>query len=148
MPNAEKIIAAVERSNLVTADVVDQLRDKLDRTPVMGLRAAVKWLVEKRHITAAQGGRLLANIEDVGDGDDDFDLMPRERGDDIRQTRAGPAVGDDDFEIFPPDGADATSGAGNKAPGRSPSAASSSSARAASICCALISLPGLPCRIT
>jgi outer membrane protein assembly factor BamB/TolA-binding protein len=131
MPNAEKIIAAIEQSNLVSADVVDQLRRKLERTPTMGLRAAVKWLVEKRQVTTAQGGRLLASIGDAKEEDDDFDLMPSERDDDARQTRGVPlaAEDDDDLEMFPLDGDDAAGGPGNKAAGRGRSAATGSSAR-------------------
>ena len=121
MPNAEKIIAAIERSNLVTADVVDQLRRKLERTPTMGLRAAVKWLVEKRQVTTAQGGRLLANIGDADEDDDDFDVAPSDRDDDARQTRGVPAAAeddDDDLEMIPIDGDDAASDPGGKSTGR------------------------------
>src|SRR5207249_4849121 len=97
----EKIVQAVEQSNLIDAEVVEQLRRKLDRTPSMGLRAAIKWLAEKRHITTAQGGRLLASIEAAGD--DDFDLAPVERNDDARNTRHAEADDEPDLAMSPID---------------------------------------------
>ncbi|HUY36521.1 MAG TPA: PQQ-binding-like beta-propeller repeat protein [Pirellulales bacterium] len=154
MPNTEKIIAVIEQSDLVTADVVDQLRSKLDRAPAMSLRAAVKWLVEKRHISTAQGGRLLAKVEEADDKEDDLDLMPKgeaddirhtrgaiaatsgwqpsdlDEGDDIRQTRGAPAAAeDDDLEMLPLDGTGAPSDPGKQVPARSPSAGSGGTAR-------------------
>jgi len=130
MPNAEKIVAVIEQSNLVSADVIDQLRRKLERTPAMGLRAAVKWLVEKRQLTTAQGGRLLASIGDA-DEEDDFDLVPSDREEDARQTREVPvaAEDDDDLEMFPLDAEDDASGPANKPAPRSKTPATASSAR-------------------
>src|SRR5436309_61893 len=129
MPNAEKIVHAVEASNLVDAEVVDQLRRKLERAPTMGLREAIKWLAAKRHITTAQGGRLLASIESAADQDDDeFDLSPNGRNDDARLTRGAPAAKDDeDLAMTPVDEPSTPPVAGKKPPSRT--AAASSSAR-------------------
>lgn len=59
--NNDEIISIVEASNLVSDQVLEQLRDRLESTkqPV-DLKLAVKWLVQKEHITSEQGRRLLS----------------------------------------------------------------------------------------
>src|SRR5579884_1389488 len=61
MPDLSNIIATIEASNLVSDDVVDELRRRLEKSkqPV-DLKSAVKWLVQKEHITSEQGRRLIA----------------------------------------------------------------------------------------
>jgi outer membrane protein assembly factor BamB/TolA-binding protein len=118
MPNADKILSAVERSNLVTDDVIEQLRKKLARTPAMGLREAVKWLVEKRHITTAQGGRLVASAEkaeDEADAESELNFAASQGDVPVGQTRGAAAAGDDDeLDVFPLD-ADAANDGGKPA---------------------------------
>ncbi|HEV3023085.1 MAG TPA: hypothetical protein VGX76_11485, partial [Pirellulales bacterium] len=127
MPNAEKIIAAVEQSNLVTDDVVALLRKKIARTPAMGLREAVKWLVEKRHITTAQGGRLVAGAEKAEDDaeDEELNFAASNREIATSQTRGAPGADDDEMALFPSDGANG----GEKPAAAKPAAAAGASAR-------------------
>lgn len=61
MPNIDPILATIEQSNLVADDVLDELRQRLEKSKVpVDLKLAVKWLVQKEHITSDQGRRLLA----------------------------------------------------------------------------------------
>ncbi|HEX7446568.1 MAG TPA: PQQ-binding-like beta-propeller repeat protein [Pirellulales bacterium] len=57
----DEIVSIVDASNLVSDQVLGELRDRLDKAkqPV-DLKLAVKWLVQKEHITSDQGKRLLS----------------------------------------------------------------------------------------
>ncbi|HWB13772.1 MAG TPA: PQQ-binding-like beta-propeller repeat protein [Pirellulales bacterium] len=84
MPDISHILSAVEQSNLVSDDVIGELRQRLEKSrQPPDLKAAVKWLVQKEHITSDQGRRLLSRAgtpsagtapKPVAGGDDDDDL--------------------------------------------------------------------------
>lgn len=87
----DEIVSIVEASNLVSDQVLGELRDRLDKAkqPV-DLKLAVKWLVQKEHITSDQGKRLLST---PGGG------APRAAA----PARPAPAVSkidDDDLELI------------------------------------------------
>ena len=65
--NNDEIISVVEASNLVSDEVLEQLRDRLEnaKQPV-DLKLAVKWLVQKEHVTSEQGRRLLSRAGGAG----------------------------------------------------------------------------------
>ena len=61
MPNHETILAIIEKSQLVSSAALGELRRKLEQSPTPAdLRMAVRWLVQKEHITSEQGRKLLA----------------------------------------------------------------------------------------
>jgi TolA-binding protein len=67
MPDLSTILSAVEESNLVSDDVIEELRQRLEKSrQPPDLKAAVKWLVQKEHITSDQGRRLLARAPSAG----------------------------------------------------------------------------------
>lgn len=123
MPDLSNIIATIEASNLVSDEVVDELRHRLEksRQPV-DLKSAVKWLVQKEHITSEQGRRLLAKSGGSAaqparpaPPDDDLKLVddepvaappPAKPSKPISRAPAAPAPEiDDDLELFPMDDA-------------------------------------------
>ena len=62
MSNLEGILAVIGNSQLVSDDVLTELRKKLEQSPSPpDLRAAVRWLVQKEHVTSDQGRRLIAS---------------------------------------------------------------------------------------
>lgn len=69
MPNIDPILATIEQSNLVADDVLDELRQRLEKSKVpVDLKLAIKWLVQKEHITTDQGRRLLARGNGASSG--------------------------------------------------------------------------------
>jgi outer membrane protein assembly factor BamB len=120
MPDISQIIATVEQSNLVADEVVEELRQRLEksRQPV-DLKTAIKWLVQKEHITSEQGRRLLARTGGAASAaparpapadDDDLKLFeepaaapPATKGPSRKGPASPPAQVDDDLELFPLD---------------------------------------------
>ncbi|OYV85639.1 MAG: hypothetical protein B7Z73_13185, partial [Planctomycetia bacterium 21-64-5] len=85
MPDISPIIATIEDSNLVSDEVVDELRQRLEKSKQPAdLKSAVKWLVQKEHITSEQGRRLIA----------------RAGGTTAASAAARPAPPDDDLKLF------------------------------------------------
>lgn len=123
MPDLANIIATIEASNLVSDEVVDELRQRLEKSkqPV-DLKSAVKWLVQKEHITSEQGRRLISRVGGAGTAaqpaarsappDDDFKLADEEpaaappaKASPSRAPAAKAPEMDDDLELFPLDDA-------------------------------------------
>ncbi|HET6883886.1 MAG TPA: PQQ-binding-like beta-propeller repeat protein [Pirellulales bacterium] len=131
MPDISQIIATIEQSNLVADEVVEELRERLEksRQPV-DLKSAVKWLVQKEHVTSEQGRRLLARAGGAAAAagkpapadDDDLKLfeeppaVPPGAKKPTRRPAPPPAEDDDDLELFPLDDAQQAA-----QPGRAPS---------------------------
>ncbi len=87
MPDISQIVATIEDSNLVADEVLQELRGRLEksRQPV-DLKSAIKWLVQKEHITSDQGRRLLTRAAGAASA-------PAAGG-------AKPAPADDDLQLF------------------------------------------------
>ncbi|MGH7137668.1 MAG: hypothetical protein ACREHD_18125, partial [Pirellulales bacterium] len=123
MPDISQVVAIIEQSNLVADEVIAELRQRLEksRQPV-DLKTAVKWLVQKEHITSEQGRRLLTRSGAPTPGakpapadDDDLKLFEeppaapppskapaaKSAGKAPAARPAPPAGGDDDLELFP-----------------------------------------------
>jgi outer membrane protein assembly factor BamB len=84
MPDISQVLATIEQSNLVSDDVIEELRQRLEKSrQPADVKTAVKWLVQKEHITSDQGRRLLSR---AGGGAEP------------QATRAAPA--DDDLQLF------------------------------------------------
>jgi len=105
MPNLDSIVATIKQSQLVSPDVVEELRSKLQQSsqPV-DLRSAVRWLVQKEHITSDQGRRLIASQKNApaGAANEEVGFAPME---DAAPTPARRGAADDDLELSPMDDA-------------------------------------------
>ncbi|HEX5444333.1 MAG TPA: PQQ-binding-like beta-propeller repeat protein [Pirellulales bacterium] len=104
----EEIVSIIDASNLVSDQVLGELRDRLDKAkqPV-DLKLAVKWLVQKEHVTSEQGKRLLSRAGGTAAGpapaapkkpvpapdDDDLEL--------IDEPAVEADVVDEGLELFP-----------------------------------------------
>ncbi|MEX2558279.1 MAG: PQQ-binding-like beta-propeller repeat protein, partial [Pirellulales bacterium] len=109
MATIESVLAVIERSNLVSSDVVSELKHRLEKSKhEADVRTAVKWLVAKEHITLAQGQRLLqqqppsqADTRTAPlDDDDELELLPLDDERAGTRPRSKPAPSDEDLEIF------------------------------------------------
>ena len=92
MSNLETILATIESSQLVSPDVLDELRRRLEQSPqAADLRSAVRWLVQKEHMTSDQGRRLLAGKQPspAPSADDEMKLAPMD--DEPAKAAARPA---------------------------------------------------------
>jgi outer membrane protein assembly factor BamB/TolA-binding protein len=122
MPDLSQILATVEQSNLVSDDVIDELRQRLEKSrQTPDLKAAIKWLVQKEHITSDQGRRLLARAGNAAPAaaaktaqadDDDLKLFDDQpvapakspaAGNKAPTSKAAPRRRDDDLELSPLD---------------------------------------------
>lgn len=126
MPDISQIVDIIEQSNLVADEVIAELRQRLEksRQPV-DLKTAVKWLVQKEHMTSEQGRRLLARsgggatkgAKPAPADDEDLKLFeespaapPPAKAPGTKSPAKAPAArpapsaeGDDDLELFPLD---------------------------------------------
>ncbi|HXT60473.1 MAG TPA: PQQ-binding-like beta-propeller repeat protein, partial [Pirellulales bacterium] len=141
MSNLETILATIESSQLVSPDVLDELRRRLEQSPqAADLRSAVRWLVQKEHMTSDQGRRLLAGKQPApaASADDEMKLAPMD--DEPPKAAARPAPSppaaarpaarqaappppdDDDLELFPVDEPPAAAAPRRPQPQRAPAA--------------------------
>ena len=111
MSNLDSIIATIKQSQLVSPDVVEELRSKLQQSsqPV-DLRSAIRWLVQKEHITSDQGRRLVAAQKNpaAGAADDNLGFAPMADEAPAAAPARKPAArraADDDLELSPMDDA-------------------------------------------
>jgi outer membrane protein assembly factor BamB/TolA-binding protein len=130
MPDISQILSAVEQSNLVSDDVIDELRQRLEKSrQTPDLKAAVKWLVQKEHITSDQGRRLLSRASTApagaaakpapADEDDDLKLFDEPASPPSpAPPRKAPRQADDDLQLSPLD-----DGTGAAQPASAPSSA-------------------------
>lgn len=127
MPDVSQIVDTIDQSNLVADEVLDELRARLEKSPqTVDLKTAVKWLVQKEHITSDQGRRLLSKAggaagaaktarpapadDDLQLVDDPSDAPPAKApANKAPAARPSPAAADDelddDLELFPLDDA-------------------------------------------
>lgn len=113
MSNLDSILATIKRSQLVSPDVVEELQRKLQQSPQpVDLRSAVRWLVQKEHITSDQGRRLLsAQTSGPATPAEEMGLAPMDEEPPKAAARpsskpAAPQAApedDDDLELFPLD---------------------------------------------
>jgi hypothetical protein len=67
MSNKEQLLAVIRQSNLVSDETLALLSQRMEKTSGrITLRSAVKWLIDKGHITSAQGQRLLVVSPESG----------------------------------------------------------------------------------
>ncbi|HVX63363.1 MAG TPA: hypothetical protein VHC19_22270, partial [Pirellulales bacterium] len=141
MSNLDSILTVIGNSQLVSDDVLMELRKKLEQSSSPpDLRAAVRWLVQKEHVTSDQGRRLIASHSASAAGsapppgpaaaaaeeEEELELFPLDNPPPAAPRAQAPAPEadevDEDLELFPIDEPQAAPPAGKPTASTAPPA--------------------------